>query len=144
VSTTSDAIGTYYRYAFATPNNTTLFPDYPKLGVWPDAYYASFNGFMGNTFTGLIACAYERSAMLTGAAAAQVCFQQGFGVGSFLLADLDGATAPPSGSPNFYMSLGSNTLNLFRFHVDFTTPSHSSFTEPTVIPVAAFSEACNG
>ncbi|HKE35257.1 MAG TPA: hypothetical protein VKB66_08630 [Candidatus Acidoferrum sp.] len=144
VSTTSDATGTYYRYAFATPNNTTLFPDYPKLGVWPDAYYASFNGFMGNTFTGPIACAYERSAMLTGAAAAQVCFQQGPGVGSLLPADLDGATAPPSGSPNFYMSLGSNTLNLFRFHVDFTTPSHSSFTGPTVIPVAAFSEACNG
>ncbi|HEX6507552.1 MAG TPA: hypothetical protein VF221_07970, partial [Chloroflexota bacterium] len=31
VSTTSDATGSYYRYAFPEPN----FNDYPKLGVWP-------------------------------------------------------------------------------------------------------------
>src|SRR5215467_1743508 len=144
VSTSSDATGTYYRYAFATPNNASIFPDYPKLGVWPDAYYSSFNGFSGNTFTGAMACAYQRSAMLTGAAAKQVCFQQGSSVSSLLPSDLDGATAPPSGSPNFYVGLGSNSLNLFRFHVDFTTPSNSTFTGPTVISVAAFSEACNG
>ncbi len=34
VSTTSDAKGTYNRYSFSYSN----FPDYPKLGVWPDAY----------------------------------------------------------------------------------------------------------
>jgi hypothetical protein len=39
VSTTSDAAGSYYLYQFAIPNN--YFPDYPKLGVWPDAYYVS-------------------------------------------------------------------------------------------------------
>jgi len=144
VSTASDATGTYHRYAFATPSSTTLFPDYPKLGVWPDAYYASFNGFTGNTFTGPIACAFDRGAMLTGAAATQVCFQQSSSVGTLLPSDLDGAAAPPSGSPNFYMSFGSNSLNLFRFHVDFTIPSNSTFTGPTVLAVAAFSEACNG
>lgn len=144
VSTTSDATGTYYRYAFATPNNTTVFPDYPKLGIWPDAYYASFNGFTGNTFTGTIACAYQRSAMLTGAPATQVCFQQMSSLGSLLPSDLDGATAPPAGSPNFYMSFGSNSLELFKFHVDFSTPANSTFTGPTVIPVAAFTEACSG
>jgi len=144
ISTTSDATGTYNRYAFAAPNNTTLFPDYPKLGVWPDAYYASFNAFSGNTFTGPIACAFDRSAMLTGATATKVCFQQSSSVGSLLPSDLDGATAPPSGSPNFYMSFGSNSLNLFKFHVDFTKPANSTFTGPTVIPVATFSEACSG
>ena len=30
-----DATGTCVRYEFPTPN----FPDYPKYGVWPDAYY---------------------------------------------------------------------------------------------------------
>ena len=44
VSTTSDATGTYNRYAFQEPN----FNDYPKLGVWPDGYYTSFNMFNGN------------------------------------------------------------------------------------------------
>ncbi len=57
VSTTSDATGTYNRYAFSQPN----FNDYPKLGVWPDGYYVSFNMFNGNSFVGGRACAFDRS-----------------------------------------------------------------------------------
>jgi len=140
ISTTSDATGTYNRYAFSMPN----FPDYPKLGVWPDGYYASFNMFSGNSFVGARACAFDRSKMLAGAAATQVCFQESSSVPSLLPSDLDGATAPPAGSPNFYMNFGSNSLHLFRFHVDFTTPANSTFTGPTTISVAAFSEACGG
>lgn len=140
VSTTSDATGTYNRYEFSMPS----FPDYPKLGVWPDGYYASFNMFSGNSFVGARACAFDRGAMLNGAAANMVCFQQGSGVPSLLPSDLDGATAPPAGSPNFYLNFGSNSLNLFRFHVDFATPANSTFTGPASIPVAAFTEACGG
>ena len=140
VSTTSDATGSYNRYAFSMPN----FPDYPKLGVWPDGYYASFNMFSGNSFVGARACAFNRSAMLTGASAAMVCFQQGSNVPSLLPSDLDGATAPPAGSPDFFVNFGSNSLNLFRFHVDFTNTANSTFTGPINIPVAAFTAACNG
>ena len=39
---------------------------------------------------------------------------------------------------------GTNSLNLFKFHVDFTTPANSTFTGPTVIPVAAFNPLCAG
>jgi hypothetical protein len=42
------------------------------------------------------------------------------------------------------MYFGTNNLNLFKFHVDFTTPSNSTFTGPTVINVAAFSPLCGG
>jgi len=140
VSTTSDATGSYSRYQFAMPN----FPDYPKLGVWPDGYYASFNMFSGNTFVGARACAFNRSAMLAGTAATAVCFQKGSTVASLLPSDLDGATAPPAGSPNFFVNFGTNSLNLFRFHVDFATPANSTFTGPVSIPVAAFTPACNG
>lgn len=140
VSTTSDATGTYNRYAFSMPN----FPDYPKLGVWPDGYYASFNMFSGSSFVGARACAFNRSAMLAGAAATMVCFQESSSVGSLLPSDLDGATAPPAGSPNFYMNFGSNSLNLFRFHVDFNSTANSTFTGPINIPVAQFTEACGG
>jgi hypothetical protein len=38
VSTSGDPTGTYNRYAFSYGSN---FPDYPKMGVWPDAYYVS-------------------------------------------------------------------------------------------------------
>src|SRR5258707_227958 len=140
VSTTSDATGTYNRYAFQYSN----FNDYPKLGVWPDGYYTSFNMFNGNTFVGARACALDSASMLAGAAATQVCFQQGSSIGGLLPADVDGNTAPPAGSPNYLMFFGTNNLNLFKFHVNFATPSSSTFTGPTVIPVTAFSPLCGG
>lgn len=36
VSTSGDPTGTYYRYEYVMTNGK--FPDYPKFGVWPNAY----------------------------------------------------------------------------------------------------------
>src|SRR5256885_9385547 len=88
VSSTSDATGTYHRYAFQF--GTNLFNDYPKFGVWPDAYYASYNMFTPTTYAGAKACAYKRSAMLAGSSAAAVCFTK-TQEASLLPSDLDGA-----------------------------------------------------
>jgi hypothetical protein len=141
VSTTSDATGTYNRYSFQYNH----FDDYPKMGVWSDAYYETFNMFdTNNNFVGSDACAYDRNAMIAGASATQVCFQQNASIGGLLPSDIDGSTPPPSGSPNYMVNFGSSSLNLFRFHVDFATPTNSTFTGPTVIPVAAFSPLCGG
>ncbi len=137
VSTTADATGTYNRYSFTYSN----FDDYPKMGVWPDAYYITFNMFSGNTFVGADACAYDRNAMLNGTAATQICFQQGSNVGGLLPSDVDGTTLPPNGSPNF-MVFFDNNLELFKFHVDFTTPANSTFTGPTAIAVTPFAPLC--
>lgn len=142
ISTTSDATGTYYRYAFQQPN----FNDYPKAGVWPDGYYLSFNMFSGNTFVGARACAFDRAKMLAGNVATQICFQLSNAYGGLLPSDLDGQTAPPAGSPNYYIAFGNNSqsLSLWKFHSDFTTPSNSTFIGPAIIPAAPFSTACNG
>lgn len=140
VSLSPDATGAWYRYAF----QYTYFDDYPKMGVWPDAYYETFNMFDDDDFVGSDACAYDRVAMLNGEPATQICFQQGPTVGGLLPADVDGTTAPPSGSPNYMMTYGANSLELYKFHVDFNTPSNSTFTGPTAIPVAAFTPLCNG
>lgn len=144
VSTTDDATGSYNRYAF--PFND--FPDYPKLGVWPDAYYFTFNNFpaSGYGFDGADVCAADRSAMLTGAAATMQCFQQDSSQFGMLPSDLDGPTPPAAGTPNFVMELdpsGSANLDMFQFHVDFVTPANSTFTGPTLIPVAPFTPLCN-
>lgn len=146
VSATSDATGSYNVYAFQQPS----FNDYPKLGTWPDAYYVTFNMFT-NTFQGARVCALDRAAMLSGAAATQVCFQLSTSFASLLPADLDGASgaagttaAPPAGTPNFLLNFGSNSLRLWMFHVDFATPANSTLTGPTTIPVAAFTAACRG
>ena len=143
VSTTSDATGTYNRYSFNYGN--TQFPDYPKLGVWPDAYYISFNIFNnGTTFAGAKVCAYDRTSMLAGSAATQVCFQLSSSFGGLLPSDLDGSTAPPAGAPNAFVNFGTNSLNVWRFHVDFATPANSTLTGPINVAVAAFSPACSG
>ena len=144
VSTTSNATGSYYRYAFSYGN--TQFPDYPKLGVWPDGYYISYNIFNnGSTFAGSKVCAFDRAKMLIGdVTAAQQCFQLSTSYGGLLPSDLDGATLPPAGSPNFFLNFGTNRLNLWKFHADFATPANATLTGPTSIPVAAFTPACSG
>ncbi|MBA3689125.1 MAG: hypothetical protein H0W81_09900 [Chloroflexi bacterium] len=141
VSTTSNATGSYNRYAFSYGN--VQFNDYPKLGVWPDPYYISYNIFNnGLTFAGSKACALDRAAMLIGAAATQQCYQLSSSFGGLLPSDLDGSIAPPGGSPNFFMNFGANSLNLWKFHVDWASPGNSTFRGPTNIAVAAFTPAC--
>ena len=142
VSQTSDATGAYNRYAFSYGN--TAFPDYPKTGVWPDGYYTTFNIFNGNTFGGAKLCAYDRAAMLSGAPATQQCFQLSTSFGGVLPSDLDGSTAPPAGSPNYMLNFGSNSLNLWKFHVDWGTPANTTLSAAKNIPVQAFAPACNG
>lgn len=140
VSQTNDATGAWNRYAFQYAN----FPDYPKMGVWPDGYYTTFNMFNGNSFAGANLCAYDRAAMLAGTTATQQCFQLTNSFGGVLPADLDGSTAPPAGAPNYMLNFGTNSLNLWKFHVDWTTPANTTLTGPTSIPVSAFAPACNG
>jgi hypothetical protein len=141
VSTSSDATGTYHLYQFSY--GKTL-PDYPKLGVWPDAYYLTTDSFPnGGFFTGAESCALDRTNMLAGNAATMICFQRSTADFALLPADLDGATAPPSGAPNYEMDLATSTkLNLYKFHVDFTVPSKSTFTGPTTLTVTSYSDAC--
>jgi len=144
VSQTDDATGSFNRYAFPF----SYFPDYPKMGVWPDAYYFTFDNFpaSGSGYIGADVCAADRTSMLAGSAATMQCFQQDPSHFAMLPADLDGATPPAAGTPNFVMELardGSANLEMFQFHVDFVTPANSTFTGPTLIPVAPFTPLCN-
>ena len=142
VSTGGDPTGSFNRYSFTYAD----FPDYPKLSVWPDAYYLTVNQFnaAGTAFLGANVAALNRSQMLAGQAATSVSFNAPTSVASLLASDLDSSTLPPSGEPNFLLSLGAsaNTLAAFKFHVDFATPSNSTFTGPTTLAVNAFSDAC--
>ena len=93
VSTTSDATGSYRRFAYSFPG----FNDYPKGGVWPDGYYLTFNMFnaAGTAFTGARVCALDRNQMVTasGTPGPIQCFQLSTAYGGLLPSDLDGA--PP-------------------------------------------------
>jgi uncharacterized membrane protein len=143
VSKTSDALGAYNVYAFNY--GTVQFNDYPKLGVWPNAYLITFNIFNnGSTFAGSKLCAYDRAAMLAGTAANQVCFQTSNLYGGHLPSDVDGPTPPPAGSPGYFIAFDVNDLLMWRIsNLNFTT-STATLTGPITIPVAAFSAACSG
>jgi len=141
VSETSDATGAWYRYAFAYQN----FPDYPKVGVWADAYYVTFNMFSANSFVGAMICAYDKAAMLAGLPASMQCAQLSSSYGGLLPADPDGASSVAPGAPNYLLNFtGGTQLNLWKFVVNWSNPSLSKLTGPAAIHVSGFTGACNG
>jgi len=135
VSTSDDPTGTYARYAFAADS----FDDYPKFAVWPDAYYATANDYN----PAAIVWAFDRTKMLAGmAATAQVAKP---GAWSLLPANLDGSQVPPTNSPAFFVNvLNSNTLGLWRYHVDWSNPLNSTLTFGGELAVSPFQPLCSG
>jgi hypothetical protein len=140
VSQTSDATGAYNVYAFGPYSQ---FNDYPKMGVWSDGYYVTFNMFT-STFQGAKVCAYDRAKMLLGQPATQQCFQLSSSYASLLPADIDGTTAPPASAPNYLVNRISSSLGFWKFKVDWGNAANSTLAGPTQIPVAAYSAACGG
>jgi hypothetical protein len=148
ISTTPDPTGPYFRYQIPVPSN--VLPDYPKWGVWPNAYFLSTR----EVGAGIIgAYALDRAAAIAGNPAAQIISfaasvgGQPNGGDGLLPTDLDGTTLPPPGSPNYFvgtMDQGGpygapqDALTFWRFNADFVTPANSTFALTNTIPVAAF------
>jgi len=144
VSQGGDPTGSYYRYSFPY----SYFNDYPKMAVWPDAYYVTSNKFnaAGTTFLGAAAAAMDRSKMLAGQPATQQVFSTSTTYGGILPSHVDSAMLPPAGAPNHLVGLGSTTSTIayWNYHVDWTNSSNSTFSGPTELSVAAYAEACGG
>ena len=106
ISTTPDATGTYYRFAFPLYNqNNDDFPDYPKLGTWTNSYVQTQNNFGNSSDHGSNPCVYDRTTMLNGdPSAQQVCFQLTVRDSSLLPADIDSNTPPPAGQACFSLA----------------------------------------
>jgi len=161
---------TWYPYFFSldltlgmNSQSNVYFPDWPKLGTGPDAYFASMDMIDPDTNVevGVVACAFDRANMLknNGVNTPQ-CFKDtsdtsplGVYLGHSLIpADVDGTTAPPSGRDEFMVSIQnppidgvtttSATFNLWDFHVDWTTPANSTFTLASQPPVDAYTPGC--
>ena len=135
ISKTADPAGQYHPYAFDTPGRA----DFPKYGVWPDAYYVG----VIDVGVGIGMYALDRANMLQGLAARP--FQRFAATSGRPIwpSDLDGETLPPVGAPNFFVrrSLSANAFELTSFHVDFANPSLSTLTSFPDVPylVAPFS-----
>ena len=152
VSQTGDPVsGGWFNYDFQAPS----FPDYPKYAVWPDAYY------VGTNESSPAAYALERSAMLAGTAADMQRFTvpdlNGFGFQMLTPSDLDGSTAPPAGSPNYFMrhrddeahnpsanDPSQDFLEIWEFKVDWAAAANSTFTGPNSIAITEIDSSLCG
>lgn len=142
VSTSPDPTGSYYRYSYSYG---TDFNDYPKMGVWSDAYYITYNMFRrGRTFVGNQVCALERDKMLIGASARQLCARTSNSYHSLEPADIEGTTLPAVGTANPLLSITSSSLLSWKFAVNWTAGTGTLSGPTTVAGVAAFSRACGG
>jgi hypothetical protein len=146
ISTGPDPMGPYYRYEFVRP----LFPDYPRPAVWPDGYYIPTS--TGDHVIQKHACVLERSKMLEGKPARELCFIMD-SVNFLNNADLDGFELPPDGAPNIMMATGGTQLDndftdngiyVWNFHVDWDDPSRSKLEGPEKIEVAEYHYMGNG
>lgn len=143
VSKTTDPVaGGWWLYALQTDSANSL-GDYPKFGLWPDAWYFSVNLFAsGSTFTGARVYALNRSQMINGSGAPNpgaVAFTiDAATLGdaySLVPATFRTGSAPPAGTPEYFLAINSpatagtvqNQVFAWRFHVDFNTPANSTF-----------------
>ncbi|MFN2499249.1 MAG: hypothetical protein ABR557_09205 [Pyrinomonadaceae bacterium] len=142
VSTSPDPTGSYYRYSYSYG---TDFNDYPKMGVWRDAYYITYNMFRrGRTFRGNQVCAFERDKMLIGASARQLCATTSNSYHSLEPADIEGPTLPAVGTANPLLSITSSALHSWKFAVNWIAGTGTLSGPTAVAGVAAFSRACGG
>ena len=153
VSTSGDPSGAYYAYEF--DQSTSVFNDYPKLAVWPDAYYMTSNEFPSGqeTNSGAGAFAFERAKMLAGQPARFIWFDESaIAVGAVYVpggqnpTNFDGKVPPPAGMPNYIVEVDAQgstptttdttaVLAMFKFHVDWNNPANSTFGTGSGTPV---------
>jgi hypothetical protein len=139
VSKTNDPVsGGWWLYTLVA--DTASLNDYPKLGIWGDGIYMSANMFKrGRTYAGVKLWSLNRGDLISGAPLRTVAFTLGTSYFSLLPANVKGVN-PPVGTPEYFLSdYGSNTnMKLWKFRVNWTTPSSSTLTGPTTFSVASF------
>jgi len=147
-SRTPDPTGAFFTYSF----RLSASHDYEKFGIWPDGLYMST--FEGTT---LGAYVFDRAAMVSGSPATFQYFGSGAGalgagVSSagrvrMFPSDWDGVNPPVAGEPNhFVLSRDADNgqggtqdgLDVYDFHVDWTTPANSTFALATTLNTAPF------
>src|SRR5579872_405794 len=159
----------WYTYSIAlapilgkNAEGNVYFPDWPKIATWPDAYYVGIdlNDINQNyREVGVVACALDRTNMLVNRTPnPPQCFEvtsplsNGIYLGHSLIpADVDGTTPPPSGRDEYMVSIQnppndgatttSSTFNLWDFHLNWTNPALSTFTQ-SAVSVAPYTPGC--
>ena len=149
VSTSPDAMGSYYLYEFSLGNE---FAHYSHWGVWPTGYFVTMLVPDSNWHSEV--CAYNRGKMLVGdSSTEQICIQlPNDGDNSNLLpADVDSPTPPPAGEDEFFIggvnAVDNSHLSLYSMHINNQNDwsQGATFTgegNSQLIAVAPYTSAC--
>ncbi|MEA2581191.1 MAG: hypothetical protein QOE83_2083 [Actinomycetota bacterium] len=144
VSQTSDPTGFYWLYSIQGDDLAhPYFPDYPKMGVWPDGIYYTANMFDSTeVFQGVRIYALKRTTLEAGGTVTPVIHDLTSSYSSLLPANLRGPQ-PPSGGPAYFVSNDPSLFKweVFSFDVDFTTPANSVWNGPTKVGQSSYSAA---
>jgi hypothetical protein len=139
ISETGDPLGAWYRYAF----EFNYFNDYPKFGVWHNAYLGTFNYFNSSatSYVGGGAVALERDAMLAGDPDARmIVFPISNSKYGILPADYDG-TPPPSDEPAWFAHInrtGNKQLEIWKADINWNNPGSSTYSMQNSLVVEGF------
>jgi hypothetical protein len=149
VSTSSDPTGSYYLWSYIYPQQ--LINDYPKVGVWTDAYHITFNQFDTPTlsFKGLGILSQDRAKALVGNPSASVVYKNIGDIdpiaGGALPADIDGIVAPPVGMAEVIGEYRANefgdpfdAIRYYKWVPNFSTPANSTLTILPDVQMAEF------
>jgi hypothetical protein len=140
VSQTADPLGEYFLYEFTF----TQFPDYPKFGVWSNAYYMTLNTSSNDCI------AFERDAMLLGDATASKInmsfpsFYQFFN--SVAPAYAEGPELPDADEPGYFFAVQddswpgvtSDAIKILKATINWDSPGSSSVTSHQLLTTTAF------
>jgi len=167
VSSTDDLTASnlqWYTYEFllnpylGVTDGKPNFPDWPKLGTWPDAYYMGLDILnpVNFKYAGVLACALDRTNILTNSAARPIqCVATTNGLTylyhSLEPSDVDGTTAPLAGQDNIFVSTQapvrtnkntkSTLMNLWDFQLDPNWSGNSKFVR-SMRTVPSFTPGC--
>ncbi|WP_290710365.1 choice-of-anchor J domain-containing protein [Flavihumibacter sp. CACIAM 22H1] len=149
VSQTNDPLGAWFIYKFTDPS---FFPDYPKISVWPDAWYASSRDFTlpDNLFSGVSLFAFNKEQMLNGANSVQMQRVRLNDVNKYdgiAPVNAFGQGLPDAGAPGLFAfrnddartsQADTDSIGLLAFSVDFSNSANSTLLHAGSVPTAPF------
>jgi hypothetical protein len=151
VSKTSNPVsGGWWLYAIRADDAAhPWLPDYPKMGIWPDGLYMSSNmfdcldaGCSSATYKEVRAFAFSIADLVSGAALHSIIADTSSSRFTLLPSNYRGSP-PPNNTPNYFVGESQTAFawEVFKFHVDYVTPTNSTFTGPTNVSQATYTGA---
>jgi hypothetical protein len=150
-SKTSDPTGQWWTYCFRADN--TLMNDYPKCGVWKDGIYITANMFQfSGSYQHAKIWAIKTPDLYSGTLTSQSTTDSGTFAFSLLPSNLRGSTTPASGTPNYmyaqdaseYGSGHTDAIKVWKYAVNWTTPSNTTWTGPSSMASASYGLVSTG